>query len=353
MKPIQNLQSNVIAFLRFPLIVGVLFVHNNVSEVPVQSMEFGSSEHLPVFHFCSSLVPLLIVRIPLFFFISGFLFFRNIDNFTGQAYMEKLRNRGKTLLIPYLFWNITALLVYYIAHNIPAFDGWFKEHVEYTLQYLLESMWEHPKSGQLWFVRDLMVAVVLTPVIHFCIKKAKVYGVLLLGALWFLNCWFEVAGLSIVAVFFFTAGAWFGCNKRNLVDDFDKVKRWAYILYPLLVVADMLTMEYAANPFIHKAGMIAGIAFWFNLVACLLRTKKVKVNQFLTSSVFFLFAIHDPYLLSKIRKVIYVIFNPQSDWVITALYFLLVLVTVLIALGLYGILRRFMPRFTAVITGGR
>jgi hypothetical protein len=115
----------------------------------------------------------------------------------------------------------------------------------------------------------------------------------------------------------------------------------------------LFTLNYAVNPFIHKAGVIVGIVFWINLVAHLLRTGKIGVNPFLASSSFFLFAIHDPFLLSKIRKILYVIFNPQSDLVITSLYFLLVAIVVFVALGLYYVLKRFMPKFTAVITGGR
>jgi surface polysaccharide O-acyltransferase-like enzyme len=369
MKPSKDLQSDVINFLRFPLIVGVLFIHNTTTTIPMPGgMEFGNAENMPVFYICSELFSQILgrVAVPLFFFISGFLFFRNIDGFTTQDYLKKLKSRGKTLLTPYLFWNITVLLIYYIAQNVPALDMWFNEKADYNFQYVLKSLWGRtsdeiigmpsPRAYQFWFIRDLMVAVVLTPVIYFFIRKAKVYGVLLLGVLWFFNWWFSFVGargLSIVAVFFFTAGAWFGSNKRNLIDDMGKVKHWAYALYPLLVMADLLTKEYAVNPFIHNAGIIAGIVFWVNLVAHLLRTGKVSVNRFLVSSAFFLFAIHDPLLLSKIRKVLYVMLNPQSDWLITALYFLNVLIVVLIALGLYYLLKRFMPKFTAIITGGR
>lgn len=367
MKPSKDLQSNVINFLRFPLIVGVLLIHNSTSTITIPGAEFGNAENLPVFYVCSELFSQILgrVAVPLFFFISGFLFFQNIDGFTRQDYLRKLKSRGKTLLIPYLFWNITAILVYYIAQNIPALDMWFNNKAGYNFRYVLESLWgvgndeqsmTYPLAYQFWFIRDLMVAVILTPVICCFVRKAKAYGVLLLGVLWFFNWWFSVVGsrgLSIVAVFFFTAGAWFGSNKRNIVDDMGTVKNWAYVLYPLLVMADLLTKNYAANPFIHNAGIIAGIVFWVNLVACLLRTGKVGVNRFLASSAFFVFAIHEPLLLSKIRKVLYAILNPQSDGLITSLYFLVVLVVVLIALGLYYVLKRFMPKFTAIITGGR
>jgi surface polysaccharide O-acyltransferase-like enzyme len=330
-------------------------------------MEFGNGENLSVFYICSNLISRVLgqVAVPLFFFISGFLFFRNIDGFTKRDYLKKLRNRGKTLLVPYLFWNITTLLLLCIAQSVPAIDLWINNNVAYNFRYILESMWGMwnkngtmacPIADQFWFIRDLMVAVILTPVIYLYIKRAKVYGVLLLGILWFFNWWFDFVGgrgLSIVAVFFFTAGAWFGSNKRNLIDDMSKVKYWSFVLYPLLVIADLLTKKYAGNIFIHHAGIIAGIVFWFNLVAYLLKAGKIGVSRFLTASSFFVFAIHDPFVLPPIRKVLYAVLNPQSDLVITTLYFFVVLITVLIALGLYYLLKRFLPKFTAIITGGR
>jgi surface polysaccharide O-acyltransferase-like enzyme len=362
MKTSKDLQSNVIDFLRFPLIVGVLFIHNTTSTVAIPGAEFGNAENLPIFYICSNFFSQILgrVAVPLFFFISGFLFFQNIDGFTKQAWLGKLKNRGKTLLIPYLFWNITAFIIYYIARNIPVLeDIWLEYRVTYTFQYVLESLGilqVLPLAGQFWFVHDLIVAVILTPAIYFFIRKAKIYGVLLLGVLWFFSCWpsvVEVRAIRLITVFFFTAGAWFGSNKRNIVDNMGKVKYWSYTLYPLLVIADFLTQNYAANSFIHNAGIIVGIVFWVNLVAYLLRIGKVRVNRFLTSSSFFVFAIHDPFLLSKLRRALYMILNPQSDWLITLLYFLIVLVVVFIALGLYYILRRFLPEFTAIITGGR
>jgi fucose 4-O-acetylase-like acetyltransferase len=360
----KNLQSDVISFLRFPLIIGVVFIHNTSTTVAMPNTQFGVSENLPIFNACSALFSGILgrVAVPLFFFISGFLFFRNIDGLTKHDYLKKMRSRGKTLLVPYLFWNIAVLLVYYIARHIPALTEWFSEQREYNWQYILTAMWgirtedgtmTSPIAYQFWFIRDLMVTVILTPVIYFYIKKTKIYGVLLLSVLWFFGWWFRVAGFSIVAIFFFTVGAWFGINKRNIVDDMGIVRRWSFVLYPLLAIVDFSTQDYDIHPFIHNAGIIVGIMFWINLVAYLLRTEKMSVNRFLSASSFFLFAIHDPLLLSKIRKILYVIFNPQSDLVVTSLYFILVFVVVFIALGAYYLLKRYIPKFTAIITGGR
>ncbi|MDR2814197.1 MAG: acyltransferase family protein, partial [Prevotellaceae bacterium] len=90
----KDLQSNVITFLRFPLIIGVLFIH------AMPGMDFGAEENIPVFYLCRNFFSGVLgsVAAPLFFFISGFLFFQNINGFTKYDYLRKLKSRGKTLL---------------------------------------------------------------------------------------------------------------------------------------------------------------------------------------------------------------------------------------------------------------
>ena len=50
------------------------------------------------------------IAVPLFFTISGYLFFLNLNG-TLNEFKEKYRTRTKTLLIPYLFWSASALLL--------------------------------------------------------------------------------------------------------------------------------------------------------------------------------------------------------------------------------------------------
>lgn len=50
------------------------------------------------------------IAVPLFFAISGYLFFLNLSG-TWSEFKEKYRKRIKTLLLPYLFWSLWSLLV--------------------------------------------------------------------------------------------------------------------------------------------------------------------------------------------------------------------------------------------------
>jgi surface polysaccharide O-acyltransferase-like enzyme len=357
MKPVQqDLQSQVIDFLRFPLIVGVVFIHNHSSTVTMPGVELGSENYMPMFYTCSNLFSQVLGRIavPLFFFISGFLFFLNV-NFNKLSYLKKLKNRFRTLLTPYLFWNIATLALFLTLANIPQTKMFISRNMECHLPYILKALWaieDSPFSYQFWFIRDLMVTVLLTPFIYLIVKKTSVYGVSILGILWFFGWWFDIPGVGIVSIFFFTLGAWFSINKRNLVEDMSCVKRLPFVLYPLIVVVDLLTKEHEFNAYIHQAGILVGIVFCFNLVASMLNAGKIRVSKFLSSAAFFVFAIHEP-LLASLRKITFMIFNPSTDVMLTILYFFNVITIVALTLMLYFLLRRFMPRFTRFITGGR
>jgi surface polysaccharide O-acyltransferase-like enzyme len=344
----------------------VVFIHNALAIIKMaDGVTIGNDAFMPMFYYCSQLFSEVLGRIavPLFFFISGFLFFLNMNSFNIKSYGNKLRIRMRTLLVPYLFWNILAIVGFYVIVAVPMLNVFVRRELslEYCLQYLwgvpdAEGKGFMPLSYQFWFIRDLMVVVIFTPVVYFICKWLKLYGIVFIGILWFFGWWFEFfskAGLSAPAVLFFTCGAYLGICKRNIIDDFSRVKSLALILYPIVAIVDLFTKSYEFNEFIHKAGIIIGIVFCFNLVALLLKTGKINVNKFLTTSAFFVFAIHDPLFLRPLRKVTYVLIKPDADIVVTALYFINVVIVVLTALGLYYLLKRFAPKFTAIITGGR
>lgn len=77
----EELQSAVINLLRFPLIVGVIFIHNYKSTMVVQGVEIGcNSMNMPIYYLCSEFFSKVIgsISVPLFFFYFWlFVFFEN------------------------------------------------------------------------------------------------------------------------------------------------------------------------------------------------------------------------------------------------------------------------------------
>jgi len=85
------------------------------------------------------------VAMPTFFVMSGYLFFVNVTEWNAKTYWSKLRRRVKKLLIPYIIWNIAMAV---------------------KLQTFSLSIFIEPANMPLWFLRDLMIVSLLTPIIY-------------------------------------------------------------------------------------------------------------------------------------------------------------------------------------------
>ena len=353
-----ELQSKTIDFIRFPLIIGVLFIHNASSNFILEGQSIGTDNFLPVFHYCSTLFSQVLgrVAVPLFFFMSGFLFFLNVHTFDRYCYVNKLKRRIKTLLIPYLFWNLATIAIFVTLSSVPQLTHLVNR--TFDLNQFLFYFWDnnglklgYPFSYQFWFIRDLMVAVILTPVIYLFCKHYLLIGVI--GILWYLGYWFNIVGFSSACIFFFSAGAYFGINKRNLLEDFGKIKILSFVLYPLITLVDLFTKGYVFNSFIHNSGIIIGIVFYFNFIALLFEKEKIKPMPFLSAASFFVFAIHEPFLMTVFKRITFLLLKPVNDFAFTVLYFVNVISVTLVALGLYYLLNRFFPKSTSFVTGGK
>ena len=83
--------------LRFPLMVGVVMIHCDISDQLVPELRGQWAQD--VMYFFSNIIGRF--SVPMFFLISGFLFYRN-GTLTHNEYASKLHHRLYTLLIPYL-----------------------------------------------------------------------------------------------------------------------------------------------------------------------------------------------------------------------------------------------------------
>ncbi|ULT28913.1 hypothetical protein KUH03_17295 [Sphingobacterium sp. E70] len=136
---------------------------------------------------------------------------------------EKIKNRIRSLLVPYIFWNLLIILFLMLAQTFLSgslVSGRNKLITDYSLLDWLWSFWDTsqvnphmkktlPINSPFWFIRDLMVVIVFSPIVYILIKKLKAYAVIILGLLWFFNPFFYLPGLSIVSFFFFTAESLF------------------------------------------------------------------------------------------------------------------------------------------------
>ena len=99
--------SRKISILSFILFIGVMLIHTNnleVYEINSNGFDFLAAVESGLSGISSSCVPI-------FFFISGFLFFRN---FQISMLLDKYQSRIKSIVIPYIVWNT---LYYFFLHS--------------------------------------------------------------------------------------------------------------------------------------------------------------------------------------------------------------------------------------------
>ena len=214
----KELLSNTINCLRFPLIVGVVFILNKMGEIDIQGVKLSYIEYPWLTHtmdFFSSVLPT--VSVPLFFFISGFLFFYNND-FDKNIYIKKIKSRCNSLLIPYIIWTFIGFFILLIQMH-PRFSSLFPLLKDYRIDIseFLSYFWikslpmdppgEHamPIDYPLWFIRDLYLLVIASPIIYWFIKKLKCVYIVIVGIIWFfsLGLYLGLPGLCHQSVFFF------------------------------------------------------------------------------------------------------------------------------------------------------
>lgn len=107
-------QSEVIEWLRFILAVLVVFMHAPIIGIDNYSENINSGGVIPV-------LMILIKRgigsvaVPTFFFISGYLFYVKLQDWDWDVFGQKIKKRIRTVLFPYLLWNILTVLFFILV----------------------------------------------------------------------------------------------------------------------------------------------------------------------------------------------------------------------------------------------
>lgn len=376
----DELLSKTISWLRFPLIVGVVFIHFNFiadEEITIRGVEYtiNSPQWLTYFiTFCSSVLPR--ISVPLFFFMSGFLFFYRTE-FNAESYKKKLKSRSRSLLIPYILWNTIFLLhtlSILVKQMLPSvFPRANKIITNATPENILYAFWDarhHPltinpnKASELtnhiypidvpmWFIRDLMIVVILTPLIYWLIRKLKGYYPAIIGLIWY-GTWGLELGHSdqlICTLFFFSWGAYYSIQKDDFVQQFRKIT-WILWLYPFIAIADTLCKEQVYSMYLHNTGIIVGIISSVILCSRLIEKCKIKVKEDLVIGSFMVYALHT-LLLGYMKSFFGIIIPPNSPMNLLLMYLIVPTTTILICLGLYKILKKYLPSVASILTGGR
>lgn len=106
----KSINYSTIEWLRFFCACAVVLLHNIGK--PIEGTSFisyqnGAFDIIRIFFSRG----ICWVAVPIFFIISGYLFFSKLEEWNSDIYKNKIKRRVTSLMIPYLIWNLMPLLV--------------------------------------------------------------------------------------------------------------------------------------------------------------------------------------------------------------------------------------------------
>ncbi len=277
-----------IDLLKVILTVGIVFRHAELVGLEGRSAAFDVLTR--------GMMLLTEVCVPLFFVLSGFLYFHNVPKAPGvDFFWKKTRNRIFSLLIPYLIANAVAFACYWAAHRFAPdmMSGFFGDDWRNPLFIF----WTGPINMSLWFIRDLIIACLVAPLIWIWVRYARIWGVLALGAVWIFvggSPWYNI---------WFTLGAW------AAVCQGDRVSR-------------------------------------------LLRRIDCRVPAHAAAWCFFVYLYHYIPVIS-LKKIFGSLLDPAGTGALIGTYLLTAGLTLGIVTGAFVLLKKWFPRLAGVLVGGK
>ena len=344
--------SGKIKLLRLPLIIGIVTVHSYINPV-------GYADRFFQTFIASTWGGSCVVFL---FILSGFLFFRNF-NLSLNSYLEKLKSRFWTLVVPYLFWNLALAAMIVIVLNIPAtssfVQGQYKKYVEdYSFANFIDCFTGYisgyPIAFHFWYVRDLIVMVILSPVFLLVARKIPYLGLALLAAPWLLKLELGFINIQWLGPLFFYLGCLIAVQKLDLTW-LNRRKSLIIGIYLAMavVLAIMQTSEIKSFPqhlFECSTRVVGTMAIW--CASDLITGKLQKVCLNLSGLAFFVYASHEP-TVTVLKEILERLSKTPNSITVMVHYLLILTIATLLTLAAGSFLQRYTPKFFQVITGAR
>ncbi len=296
--------------------------------------------------------------VPLFFILSGSLFFRN---YTSDVFFNKISKRFKTLVLPYLLWNFVGMVFAIVATIF--FSNYFvgREMFEFSVESFIKGIFFYGQNGPFWFIADLIIFVLLSPIINYLLKFWKL-SLFVLVLLYSYDVLPNFIFANSSACLFYFIGAILGSQKFSLLQ-----QEWSFLIkvvacvifvacIGVFCVNKMTTVFYSLNYGAFLWGnlifqivkLFAAFSFWimFDFFKSCVNFEKKYYNYS-----FWVYALHIN-ISAVIAKLFYLCFSKNP------LYsYLNFVVTLFVTLFIINMLASFvqskLPRLYSLLSGGR
>lgn len=278
--------------------------------------------------------------VPTFFALSGFLFYRN---FSWSKLGMKFRSRLKSLVIPYVLWNIISMSAFYFLSKLPFINT---EPFEWRLSTIVDGVVFYRYNLVFWFVQQLIILTFLFPLLYPIVKK-KWAAVTLFCILIVLygSEQTKLGFIEVKALIFYLFGVYFAVHHQQAVAEHNRATVWGVLCFGLTQL--VIYSDYSGIPIVYIVTRILMIVAVFDLSSLLC---ECPFPAFLNCS-FPIYAMHN-LILESFNKVFSFFLTPGSNLILID-YFGSSILTILIIMSVNHFLLKKMPKLHGILFGGR
>lgn len=349
--------SNKLTFFSFWLIVFVVLLHSLNIDFSTCNNLFCNLQYL-LSHKLSQ------IAVPLFFIISGYLYFHKLGlncKIRLSFFVVNNKKRIRSVLVPYILWCTLWFLFMYIIQCLPAIRSYFPQPLhEMSTKDKLLNLYYYPLNYPFWFLRELLTLFVISPLIFLLVKYLKwLFLILIIVVVLMLDELITFMGITLLSAtpfFYFGLGAFFTLLKTPM--RFNAKKVLAFLLIVVWLLLNIISLYNEKEPFLVKnlnhgfqilKDTIGCLALWY-LYDLLNRKKQWKNYQFYNYS-FFIFAFHGiPTLI--LVKISMALFKDDALSLFIS-YMIIVPSIIMLSIVIGMVLKKILPNFYNVLVGSR
>lgn len=294
------------------------------------------------------------LAVPCFFLISAYLFYRNYGQ---NKIIEKYKSRIRSVLIPYLLWNLLYYLAFLVLVAFPVSRNFMvTQQVELSVQELWSAVLDHKYNGVYWFMKQLIWFVALSPAIWLMMRKKA--GIILPVLLILLNCSgihlpFGGLGIRIDMLVYWCLGCYFALHGADAFENRGckaRICSCGVTFLLLLGIRFWLEFVHVENKYSEYLMplllLLNVLALWFVLDAF-----KYRKTYWWMEITFFIYSAH-PMLVDAVKKGVAKLL-PDTPALCLTNYFAAVGISLLVIIGVAGLLMKYAPHVWSVLNGGR
>ena len=346
--------SDKLRVLSLISIILVLYIHSGFHADEIEGMVMNDR----VQEFVSGMMGRCAV--PLFYVISGYLFFLKVPEGMKSIY-GKMRKRVGTLVVPYIigclffvgFGVLMAVLPgvskYMNSSLMPLF---FKPIGEILRSIFYDAGNGTPCAFQLWFLRDLILIVATSPLWYLCLKHLK-WGFV---AVVFVLTYFDVPHVPFLSLFWFVLGGQLTKAKIEMGGvGRTKVAIFGLCLFLIISIIQLFFPDIIDWGLLRIPIILLGIIGAWGLYDVVFgKDFSLSRHQWFATAcqfTFFIYLFHEP-TLNIVRKLIVVVLG-KNEFGYMASYLISPWIFTVCAVFAGLLFRKYLPRVYDVCTGGR